>query len=49
MQKAIIALFAAALLIGMFACEKKPQTLADYIQMSAESGKPVLIDFYTDW
>lgn len=49
MKQTIITVLAGALIISFFACEKQPQTLADYLQLAAKSGKPVLVDFYTDW
>jgi hypothetical protein len=49
MKKALMLTVPLALMILLIACQKKPQTLSDYLQMSSRTGKPVLIDFYTAW
>lgn len=49
MSKLQALLIAAALLIAGFACEKKPMTLSEAESLAASSGKPLLIDFATEW
>ena len=49
MKKTVLTIILTGFIFGLLTCEKKPQTLTDYLSLSAESGKPVLIEFYTNW
>jgi hypothetical protein len=49
MKKASLLLAAVVTVIAGLACDKQPATLNEALALAAESGKPVLIDFYTEW
>jgi len=49
MKKASLLLMAfMAVIIGLN-CDKQPETLAEAKMLAAQSGRPILIDFYTEW
>jgi len=38
-----------AIIIALTGCEKKPATYDEALALSARTGRPVLVDFYTEW
>jgi hypothetical protein len=49
MRKTAILMLAITIIISGLACEKKPVTLDDALALAVSSGKPVLVDFFTEW
>ncbi|MCP4580683.1 MAG: hypothetical protein GY839_03650 [candidate division Zixibacteria bacterium] len=49
MKKASLLMVALIAIVTGFACDKQPATLDEALTMAAQNGKPVLIDFYTEW
>jgi len=49
MRKAIPLFMAFMAVIFSLNCDKQPVSLDDAMALATQSGKPVLIDFYTQW
>jgi len=49
MNRPQVLLMAVAVAVAGLACEKKPMTLSEAQALAAGAGKPLLIDFATEW
>ena len=49
MKKALLLFMALMAVIAGLNCDNQPASLDDAKALASQSGKPVLIDFYTEW
>ena len=49
MKKVILLFMAFMAVMAGLNCDKQPTSLEDAMALAAQSGKPVLIDFYNEW
>jgi thiol:disulfide interchange protein len=49
MRKASLVLMALMAVVAALNCGKQPASLDDALALATQSGKPVLIDFYSEW
>lgn len=49
MTRSFLAACAALALLGAAPADAAPQTLAEAQALAAEQGKPLLLDFFTEW